>query len=142
MRTWSCRVCGSLRASLVLARDAAFLMVATPSRPVRGSREPVGLRPLRLLSTACRLRDWEGACRSHARSPITANGAELYTTDACRGIKNEIHPQECGRAATVPIPSSKHAASPTPRNFERVVTARTAAIDYCVVIERHELVDS
>jgi hypothetical protein len=118
-------------------------MVATPSRPTRGIREPVGLRTLRLLSTACRLRDWEGACRSHARSPITANGAELYTTDACRGIKNEIHPQECGRAAIGPIPSSKHAGARTPMNFERVVTARTPTVDDDrVAIECRELDES
>jgi hypothetical protein len=79
----------------------------------------------------------EGACRSHARSPITANGAELYTTDACRGIKNEIHSQECGRAAVRPIPSSKHAAVRSRKISERVATARKpATVPATFTIER------
>jgi hypothetical protein len=51
----------------------------------------------------------------------------LYTTDACRGIKNEIHSQECGRAAFEPIPSSKHAVAGSLKIFGCAATARIAA---------------
>jgi hypothetical protein len=52
----------------------------------------------------------------------------LYTTDACRGIKNEIHSQECGRAAFEPIPSSKHAVAGSLKIFGCAATARIAAL--------------
>src|SRR5262245_10700670 len=71
--------------------------MAGPWRLSNGGRiEPAPCDPRRRFLTTCRLRDWEGAHRSHARSRSLASGAVLYTTVVPSRSKREFFRERCG----------------------------------------------